>query len=292
LAIADLFHEAGFGDAFQNIFVDHDQSGLFIEDARIHGVTLTGSTRAGRTVYQKAAGQIKPVVLELGGSDPFIVLADADIQKAARVGARARLLNTGQSCIAAKRFIIDGSVKEDFLAELKKEFDSMTWGHQDADIGPMVSISQRELLHDQVNRSIAAGARLITGGRMPEEGTGAYYPPTILDDVKPGQPAFEEEMFGPVAAIVSVDGAEEAIRMANDTVYGLGASIFTSDIEFARELAVREIDAGNVFINEQVMSHPQLPFGGVKQSGIGRELWESGIRAFTSTKTIYLKGMS
>ena len=216
LAITDLFQQSGFGDAFQNAFVDHEGCGLMIDDARVHGVTLTGSTRAGRTVYQRAAGLIKPVVLELGGSDPFIVLADANVKKAAEVGARARLMNTGQSCIAAKRFIVDRSVKDEFLEELQSRFESTSWGDAEAAMGPMVSPGVNEGTHC-MTRSVRSVDERSTPGFLEDSIAEPMVVvliilPTILDDVLPGQPAFDEELFGPVAAIVTVDGARRGIK--------------------------------------------------------------------------------
>jgi succinate-semialdehyde dehydrogenase/glutarate-semialdehyde dehydrogenase len=257
-----------------------------IEDPRVGAVTITGSERAGMAVGAAAGRAIKKSVLELGGSDPFVVLADADLPRVVAMATKARYLNAGQSCISAKRFIVDASVAEEFTRLLVAEVEALTVGDPESpgtDVGPMARADLLEQVHRQVEASVAAGARLLTGGRrLPGEGT--FYAPTVLADVAPGQPGYDEETFGPVAAVITVDGDEEAVRVANDTRFGLGASVWTSDPE--RGIAVaRRIRSGAVFVNAVVASDVRMPFGGTRASGYGRELAGVGIREFTNIRT-------
>jgi succinate-semialdehyde dehydrogenase / glutarate-semialdehyde dehydrogenase len=257
-----------------------------IEDPRVGAVTITGSERAGMAVGSAAGRAIKKSVLELGGSDPFVVLADADLPRVAAMAARGRLLNAGQSCISPKRIVVDASVAEAFTRLLVGEIEALTVGDPEAagtDVGPMAREDLLEGVHRQVEASVAAGARLLTGGRR-LDGPGQFYAPTVLADVAPGQPAYDAEIFGPVAAVIVVDGEDEAVRVANDTRFGLGASVWTSDPE--RGIAVgRRIRSGAVFVNALVASDVRMPFGGTRASGYGRELAAAGIREFANVRT-------
>jgi succinate-semialdehyde dehydrogenase / glutarate-semialdehyde dehydrogenase len=257
-----------------------------IEDPRVGAVTITGSERAGMAVGSAAGRAIKKSVLELGGSDPFVVLADADLPRVASLAARGRLLNAGQSCISPKRIVVDAAVAEEFTRLLVGEIEALTVGDPEApgtDVGPMAREDLLEGVHRQVEASVAAGARLLTGGRR-LDGPGQFYAPTVLADVAPGQPAYDAEIFGPVAAVIVVDGEDEAVRVANDTRFGLGASVWTSDPE--RGIAVgRRIRSGAVFVNALVASDVRMPFGGTRASGYGRELAAAGIREFANVRT-------
>ena len=290
-AIERVFSDAGFpAGAFANLYLSNDQAAEVIRHPVVRAVTLTGSTRAGRAVAAEAGRALKKVVLELGGSDPFIVLDDADVQSVARAAAAARCINTGQSCIAAKRFIVPRAVAEDFEYHMSEAMRAMKSGDpldRETQLGPLARLDLLENLDDQVRRSLAAGARLVCGGkRVPR--TGYFYEPTVLAEVRPGMAAFDEETFGPVAAIVEADDAEEAVRLANLSPYGLGASIWTNDLQRAERLAAR-IEAGCIFVNGSVKSDARLPFGGVKDSGHGRELDTVGIREFVNIKTVWIK---
>jgi succinate-semialdehyde dehydrogenase/glutarate-semialdehyde dehydrogenase len=290
LAIAETLRTAGLPpDLFQALLIGSGAVPALIRDPRVRGVTLTGSDAAGSAVAAEAGREVKKTVLELGGSDPFVVLADADLGRAARVAAEARLVNGGQSCIAAKRFIVVEAVAERFLALFVGEVARRRMGDpldRATEVGPQARRDLRDALHRQVEESMRRGARLLLGGRVPE-GPGAFYPPTVLADVQPGMAAFDEETFGPVAAVTRVRDADEAIRVANDSRYGLGASLWTGDRARAERLA-GELAAGCVFVNGQVKSDPRLPFGGIKRSGHGRELAEHGIREFCNVKTVWL----
>ena len=284
-AIVEICLEAGIPQGLiTNLRIETDAVAELIEDRRVAAVTLTGSTRAGAAVASVAGAALKKSVLELGGSDPFVVLSDADLDEAARVGAASRLLNAGQSCVAAKRFIVVADVAEAFVAKLRDRFVSMRMGE---DYGPLAREDLRETLHRQVSESIAAGAVCELGGRIPDR-AGWFYPATLLTEVGPGMPAWDGELFGPVAAVRVVDDAERAFEVANDTIYGLGASIWTADTSNASELA-RRVDAGCVFLNGMVKSDPRLPFGGIKQSGWGRELGAHGIREFVNARTVWVR---
>ncbi len=257
-----------------------------IEDPRIGAVTITGSERAGRAVGSAAGDAIKKSVLELGGSDPFVVLADADLPRVAAMAARGRYLNAGQSCISPKRIVVDASVVATFTRLLVAEVEALTVGDPEApgtDVGPMARADLLEGVHRQVEASVAGGARLLTGGRR-LEGPGNFYAPTVLADVAPGQAAYDEEVFGPVAAVIVADGDDEAVRIANDTRYGLGASVWTADPERGVS-AARRIRSGVVFVNAVVASDVRTPFGGTRASGYGRELAAVGIREFVNVRT-------
>lgn len=292
LALEKLFHEAGFPkDAFQSLFVDTDTAGALLDHPAVKAVSLTGSVRAGKAVAARAGAALKRCVLELGGSDPSLVLPDADLDAAVSACVYGRLLNTGQSCIAAKRFVVVEEVREAFEAKLLAHMRAATLGdpfEADTVLGPMARLDLRDALHDQVERSVAAGATLALGGQVPE-GPGAWYPATVLTGVKKGMPAYEEELFGPVATVIAARDVADAIRIANDTRFGLGASVYTRDSALGERIAAELLDAGNCFVNGIVKSDPRLPFGGVKESGYGRELSPLGILEFTNVKTVWVK---
>ncbi len=288
LAIEDIFRRAGFDEGvFQTLLIEAKQTGKIIDDARIGAVTLTGSERSGAEVASRAARQIKKSVLELGGSDPFIVMPSADLEKAVTIGVKSRTQNAGQSCIAAKRFIIAegiyGRYVEQFVAQMKalKIGDPLD---ETTDIGPLASEQIRQGVHEQVQKTIDAGAKLLLGGRI-IDGPGFYYAPTVLVDVPDNSPAAREEIFGPVAAFFRVQNAEQAIALANNSSFGLGANAWTNETK-EQELFAKELEAGLVFINGMVGSDPRLPFGGIKRSGYGRELSTEGIREFVNIKTV------
>jgi len=290
LAIEDIMKDAGCpAGLFSTLLIEPSKVAAIIADDRIAAVTLTGSTEVGTIVASQAGKALKKQVLELGGSDPFIVLADADLEEAAKVAVKARYINVGQSCVNAKRFIVEESVADRFVELFIEGVSKLKIGdpmHRDTNIGPMARENLMAGLHAQVERTIAAGALLKAGGR-PLEGNGFYYPPTVLDNVRSDMAAFCEETFGPVAAIIRVNDADEAVRLANQTEFGLGSALWTSDMERARKLA-RDIDAGAVFINGMVASDPRYPFGGIKRSGYGRELGVYGIREFVNIKTVWV----
>jgi len=290
LAIERIFADAGLPPAaFRALLVGSSQVAGIIDDPRVAAATLTGSEAAGRSVGAAAGKALKPSVLELGGSDAFIVLADADVAAAAGVGVLARTQNSGQSCIAAKRFIVVDSVHDAFLEAFTHEMAQLVMGDplaESTQVGPQARVDLREELHAQVEASVRAGARLVLGGSKPA-GPGAFYPPTILADARPGMPCFDEEVFGPVAAVTRASGTDEAIDLANTSSFGLGASLWTSDLVLAERLASR-IEAGAVFVNGMVKSDPRLPFGGIKRSGYGRELGALGIREFVNAKTVWI----
>jgi succinate-semialdehyde dehydrogenase/glutarate-semialdehyde dehydrogenase len=290
-AIADVFASADVpAGVFESLHLPHDRIEAVIADARVHAVTLTGSTRAGRAVARAAGEALKKCVLELGGSDAFVVLDDADVDAAARVAADARLVNAGQSCIAAKRFIVVDAVAARFVERLVAAMRDRRMGNpleRTTALGPLARHDLRDALHRQVEASIARGARPVLGGAIPP-GPGAFYPPTVLLDVAPGMPAFDEETFGPVAAIVPARDEADALDLANASPYGLGASIWSRDLARAESVAAR-LEVGFVAVNGQVRSDPRLPFGGVKQSGHGRELSELGLREFVNVKTVVVR---
>jgi len=292
MAIEQLVNEAGFPDnVFRSLFIGSDKVKSVIEDPLIKAVTLTGSTPAGKAVASIAGSVLKKSVLELGGSDPYLVLEDADVNMAARLCVTGRLLNAGQSCISAKRFIVADKIYDKFEAEFVRLMNQATFGDPLdplTTIGPLVKPSLRDELHQQVDKSRLMGAKVLTGGFIPE-GNGAFYPPTVLKDVVPGMPAYQEELFGPVAVLFRYKSEEEALTIANDTAFGLGAAVFTSDLLKGKRLAEKGIEAGCVFINDFVKSDPRLPFGGIKSSGYGRELSGIGIREFVNIKTILVK---
>lgn len=291
LAIQEVFEKAGYPEgAFQSLLIGSSDVEKVINDSRVKAVTLTGSGPAGSAVAEQAGIQIKKSVLELGGSDPYVVLQDANLEKAVEKGVWARNQNGGQSCIAAKRFIIVEDVYDEFLDRLKSGFQDLNVGdptNENIDVGPQSDEDLMQHMHEQVQTSVGAGANLVLGGE-PMERNGFYYPPTILTDVPEGCPADQNEIFGPVAAVYKVEDQEEAIRKANDTDYGLGASIWTQDTENGREVASK-VEAGCVYVNEMVKSDPRVPFGGIGISGYGRELSEIGIKEFTNKKTVWLE---
>jgi succinate-semialdehyde dehydrogenase/glutarate-semialdehyde dehydrogenase len=291
LAIKDVFEAAGYPeDVFQTLLVGSDLVDDIVADRRIRGVTLTGSGPAGRDVAASAAEHLKKSVLELGGSDPFVVLDDADLGEAAESGAWARNQNGGQSCIAAKRFVVVDEVYDAFAEQLVAAFEDLTIGDpmdEATDVGPQARQDLLEHLHEQVERSVAAGAEVELGGE-PLDREGAYYPPTVLTDVPENCPASDEELFGPVAVLERVEDEQEAVEVANDTTFGLGATVWTQDRDRGECVAGR-IDAGCVYVNQLTKSDPRVPFGGVKDSGYGRELAEDGIKEFLNRKTIWVE---
>ncbi len=291
LTIEEVFRKAGFGDGvFQTLLIDSDQVGPIIDDPRVVGVTLTGSVGAGSAVAQQAGARIKKTLLELGGSDPFIVMPSADLDEAVTVAVRARIINNGQSCIAAKRFIVADAVADDFTRQFVRRMEELKIGDPldpATELGPLATPEVLAGLDDQVRRSAAAGARILTGGvRLARPGN--YYAPTVLADVPVDSPAYRDELFGPVAVLFRVPDADEAIRVANDTPFGLGASVWTGD-PAERDRFIDELESGLVFVNGMVASDPRLPFGGVKASGYGRELGPWGIKEFVNVKTVWIK---
>ncbi|MHB8742992.1 MAG: NAD-dependent succinate-semialdehyde dehydrogenase [Sulfuricaulis sp.] len=290
-AIEELFRQAGYPPGvFRTFMISAAQANKIIADTRIQAVTLTGSAAAGRQVAAAAGAHLKKTVLELGGSDAFVVLPDADLEQAATIGVASRFLNCGQSCIAAKRFILTEPIAARFIELFKQKTHAWRLGdpsHEDTQLGPMARADLRDQLHKQVTDSIAAGAvYALRGG--PTAGPGFFYQPTVLDHVRPGMRAYEEELFGPVAVVIRATDEDDAIRIANDNRYGLGASIWTGHTQHGERLA-RRIQSGSSFVNGLVKSDPRLPFGGIKDSGYGRELSRHGIREFMNTKTIWVK---
>jgi succinate-semialdehyde dehydrogenase/glutarate-semialdehyde dehydrogenase len=290
LALADLFGRAGAPEGvFQALLIGSAAVEGLIADDRVAAVTLTGSEAAGRATGAAAGKHLKKTVLELGGSDPFIVLGSADVERAAAVAAKARAVNNGQSCIAAKRFIVAEGVYERFAAAFVEHMGALRVGDprdEATDVGPLATPAIRDEVAQQVSDSVAAGARLLLGGEAdPGKARGTFYPPTVLGDTPAGARAAREEVFGPVAALFRVADAEHALALANASPFGLGASVWTRDRAEARRFA-RELEAGSVFVNEMVASDPRFPFGGVKRSGYGRELGVFGLREFVNAKTV------
>ena len=289
LAIEELFRDAGFpAGVFTTLLIDTAQVRTAIRHPAVQAVTLTGSAAAGRAVARLAGERIKKTVLELGGSDAYLILKDADLPLAAETCANSRLTNSGQSCIAAKRFVVVESVREEFQRLFVERMRAARMGsplEEGVVVGPLARHDLRDALHDQVERSIEEGARLLLGGTVPP-GPGAFYPPTVLTDVKKGMPAYSEELFGPVAAIIPVPNEKAAIKVANDSAFGLGAAVFTRDAARGERIAREEIQSGTCFVNALVKSDPRLPFGGVKESGYGRELSHHGIREFVNAKVV------
>jgi succinate-semialdehyde dehydrogenase / glutarate-semialdehyde dehydrogenase len=291
VAIEEVLLKAGFPDGvFQNLLVPASQVEDIIANPTIKAVTITGSEGAGSKVAATAGKHIKKTVLELGGSDPFVVLEDADLDEAAQVAVKSRMINTGQSCIAAKRFIVAEPVAEAFTQKMKQHMEALTLGdpsQKETDYGPMAREDLADELLDQVNRSVQMGAKIELGGKRPDR-EGAFFEATLLSNVTHGMPAFDEEMFGPVAAVIIAKDEEDAISLANQSRYGLGGSVWTKDKQRGERVA-RQIESGAVFVNELCKSDPRVPFGGVKASGYGRELSYLGIREFVNQKTIWIK---
>lgn len=289
LFLRDLYERAGLPKGlFGVLLISHDQSDKIIEDERIRGVTLTGSDRAGRAVGAKAAELVKKTVLELGSNDAYLVLDDADLDLAVKTCVQGRIYNNGQTCVNAKRFIVTEKNYDAFVEAYAEAFRSIKLGDPKADdtqLGPMVTKKQRDELHQQVKDSIEKGARLVVGGEVPER-EGWFYPATVLADVAPGQPAYEDELFGPTAAIIRAKDDMDALRIANSSRYGLGGGIFSRDVEWARKLAADYFDTGMVFINTFNVAYPSMPFGGVKTSGYGREHGPEGLKEFVNVKSI------
>jgi succinate-semialdehyde dehydrogenase/glutarate-semialdehyde dehydrogenase len=292
LAIENVFHQAGVPkDLFRALLLSSRDVDVLIKDDNVAAVTLTGSVPAGKAVATAAGSVIKKCVLELGGSDAYLVLEDADIPQAAKIAATARMVNGGQSCIAGKRFIVVRSIIPAFEQALVDAMRGYEMGDPTKDgtkLGPMVSVKARDEIHSQVQESVTKGARLLLGGTIPDR-PGAWYPATVLSDVRPGQPAHDEEVFGPVAAIIAAEDEADAIRIANASEFGLGSGVLTGDIDRGRRIAAEELEAGMSFVNENVRSDPRTPFGGVKHSGYGRECGGFGIHEFVNIKTVHVK---
>ena len=290
--IEKLFLEAGFPEyAFSNLVIGSNKVSNVINNPLVRAITLTGSAPAGKSVASHAGSLLKKTVLELGGNDPYIILEDADLNNAVESCIAGRMLNTGQSCIAAKRFIVVKARLDEFIDKVEQKINNMKMGDpldSNIDIGPMVNTDARDELHQQVLMSIEKGAKLISGGKIPES-DGSFYPPTLLTNVEPGMSAFDDELFGPVAVIISAKDQAHAIDLANKTNYGLGAAIFTADIDKGEKIAINELEAGSCFVNDFVKSDPRLPFGGIKESGYGRELSEFGILEFVNIKSVVIQ---
>jgi len=291
LKIEEILRRSGFPEgAFQTLLIGPDKVDRILADPRIAAATLTGSEEAGVKVGAAAAQRIKKVVLELGGSDPFIVMPSANLEEAVTTGVKARTLNNGQSCIAAKRFIVAETIADPFEKKFVEKMEELRLGDpfdDKTDVGPLATADAVASLHEDVQKTVQAGGRILTGGR-PAPGNGNYYLPTVLADVPENSPAYQEEFFGPVASLFRVRNIDEAIRIANDTRFGLGASAWTND-EAEQTKFIDELEAGMVFLNQMVASDPRVPFGGVKRSGYGRELSANGIREFTNVKTVWVR---
>lgn len=292
LAIEEVFREAGFPEnLFRTILVPSSQMEEVITNEKIKAVTLTGSVPAGKSVAKTAGSVLKKTVMELGGSDPYVILEDADLEMAADTCVTARLINGGQSCIAAKRFIIVEEIYDKFEKLFVEKMKSKKMGDpfdESNHIGPQASVPLRDELHQQVAKSIELGAKLLLGGKIPEL-KGAWYPPTVLTNVKKGMPAYDDELFGPVASLIKAKNENEAIEIANDSIFGLGAAVFTRDVKNGEKIAKEKLQAGCCFVNAFVKSDPRLPFGGIKESGYGRELSSFGMREFVNIKTVFIK---
>ena len=291
LMIESVFRDAGFPEhLFRSLQIDIPETTRVLHDPRVAAVTITSSVNAGRAVAAEAGKVLKKCVLELGGSDPFIVLEDADIEKAVETGIVGRFLNSGQSCIAAKRFIIVDAVYEEFEQKFVEAVSHLKMGDPSEEgvyIGPQARMDLRDGLADQVRRTVSAGARILIGGEIPG-GAGSFYPPTVLADVRPGMAAWAEELFGPVATLIRVPDEAEAIRVANDTPFGLAGSVWTQDLERGERIAADQIESGAAFVNDMSKSDPRMPFGGIRQSGYGRELSIFGIREFVNIHSVWV----
>ena len=291
-AIEEIFREAGFPEnIFRALIISSKNIKPVIENKNISAVTITGSVPAGRAVATMAGSALKKSVLELGGSDPYLILEDADLEIASEICVNSRIINGGQSCIAAKRFIVVESILDEFENLFVKKMKLKKMGdpfNPENDLGPQAKIELRNELHQQVVNSLSKGASLLLGGEIPKI-KGAYYPPTVLTNVFPGMPAYDEELFGPVAAIIKVKDEDEGIKAANNTSFGLGAAVFTLNNDKGEKIAKDRLNAGCCFVNDLVKSDPRLPFGGIKESGYGRELSFIGIREFVNIKSVYVK---
>jgi succinate-semialdehyde dehydrogenase/glutarate-semialdehyde dehydrogenase len=292
LAIERVLHDAGVPrDLFRTLLLPTRDVEALIKDEHVAAVTLTGSVAAGKAVAAEAGSVLKKCVLELGGSDAYLVLEDADVRAAAKIAATARMVNGGQSCIAGKRFIVVRSVLEPFekaLTDAMRGYEMADPAKEGTRLGPMQSVKARDEIHRQVTESVRKGARLLLGGHVPDR-PGAWYPATVLTNVLPGQPAHDEEVFGPVAAIIAAEDERDAIRIANSSGFGLGSGVLTGDLDRGRRIAAQELEAGLSFVNENVRSDPRMPFGGVKHSGYGRECSAYGIREFTNIKRVHVR---
>jgi len=295
LALEKIFQDAGFPpNLFRSLIIDIPATTKVIHHPQVAAVTITSSVRAGQAVATEAGKVLKKCVLELGGSDAFVVLEDADIDKATEIGITARYQNTGQSCIAAKRFIVVEAIREKFEKKFVERAKALTMGdpHEDGvKMGPMARTDLRDELHDQVQRSVAKGAKILTGGQVPD-GPGAYYPPTVITDVKEGMAAWSEELFGPVAIVIPVKDENAAIQVANGTDFGLGGAVWTQDLERGKRIAADLMESGSCTVNGMTKSDPRLPFGGIKKSGYGRELSAFGIREFVNIHPVVVNQIS
>ena len=293
LFLRDIFEEAGLPkNLFTVMLIDHDQSDDLIAHKLVRGVTMTGSAKAGSIIAAKAGEHLKKTVMELGSNDAYLVLEDADLDVAIKTCVAGRIYNNGQTCVNAKRFIVADKVYDAFVDGYIKAMGEVKLGDptkEDTDLGPMARADLRDTLHEQVEESVANGAKIAVGGKMPE-GKGCYYPATVLTEVAPGQPAYDDELFGPVASVIRAKDDEDAMRIANDSRYGLGGGIFSKDEARARELAKQHFDTGMVFINHFNLATPEMPFGGVKDSGYGREHGGFGMTEFVNAKAIALPG--
>jgi len=289
--IESLFKEAGFPEyCFSNLLVDGKTASALISHKAIRGVTFTGSDATGKKVAEEAGKHVKKTVLELGSNDAYLVLDDADLELAVKTCASGRMINNGETCVSAKRFIVVESLYDDFKAQMKAQFEGMKMGDpmdEDTDLGPMAREDLRDGIHEQVEESVKAGANIVTGGEIPSQ-KGYYYPPTLLDNLKPGMPAYDDELFGPVASLIKAKDNDDAMKIANSSRYGLGGGIFSKDENKAIELAKKHFDTGMININGYSLAQPHLPFGGVKDSGYGREHGGFGIREFVNVKCIMI----
>jgi succinate-semialdehyde dehydrogenase/glutarate-semialdehyde dehydrogenase len=292
MALEQVFEAAGMPkNLFRTLMISSKEVNHVIAHKNIHAITLTGSTKAGREVAKTSGYELKKIVLELGGSDPYLVLKDADLNLAAKVLVKGRLQNAGQSCISPKRIIVVEEVYREFVSLVESEMKAYKEGDPfsaESKMGPMARTDLRDELHSQVEKSIKSGARCLLGGKIPD-GKGAFYPPTLLVDIKPGMTAFDEEIFGPVVCLIPVKDEAEAISLANLSEYGLGGGIFSQNTKHAKDIASNKIETGGLFINDFLKSDPRLPGGGIKHSGHGRELSELGIKEFVNAKTIFIK---
>ena len=289
--IEELFKQAGFPEyCFNNLLIDGKTASSLISHKAISGVTFTGSDATGKKVAEEAGKHVKKTVLELGSNDAYLVLDDADLELAVKTCVTGRMINNGETCVSAKRFVVVESLYDDFKAQIKEQFEAMKMGDpmaDDTDLGPMAREDLRDGIHDQVMESVKAGANIVTGGEIPSQ-TGYYYPPTLLDNLAPGMPAYDDELFGPVASLIKAKDNDDAMRIANDSRYGLGGGIFSKDEKKAIELAKKYFDTGMININGYGLAQPNLPFGGVKESGYGREHGGFGMREFVNIKCIMI----